>query len=76
MPSLPLVSTVTGEAVVAAELTSPEYWLPDWRSWFVSNDVDATFTVVGGTPRLVEHIVADSEFESQIVTPDTPLSHS
>jgi hypothetical protein len=65
------------EALLSDRVTSsPEYWWPDGRSWFVSTDVDATFTVVGGTPRLVEHIVADSEFESQIVTPDTPLSHS
>jgi len=50
---------------------SPEYWWSADREWCVCSDYDLSFTVVGGTNRLISKILANSMIETVEVFPST-----
>ncbi len=41
----------------------PSFWWPADRAWFVSTDIDASSTYVGGSNALVEQLIAESTLE-------------
>lgn len=43
---------------------SPSMWWPDDRAWFVSTEIDFTYTYVGGTRECVEAILAHPRIEA------------
>ncbi len=54
---------------------TPEYWWPQDRSWCVCSDYDLTFTIVGGSKRLVDRILTNADLESIQVTSDTRVDY-
>jgi hypothetical protein len=48
---------------------SPSFWWPDDRAWCVAAEVDHFWTIVGGTQRCIDQILADSRLEAATVTP-------
>ncbi|QSF56310.1 hypothetical protein [Nocardioides sp. zg-1228] len=43
---------------------SPTIWWPHDRSWLVHSEIDYDSTIVGGTPALIQELVADPEIEA------------
>ena len=43
---------------------SPSMWWPDDRSWFVSTEIDFTYTYVGGTRECIDAILAHPDIEA------------
>jgi hypothetical protein len=52
---------------------TPEYWWPVDRSWYLCSDYDLTFSVVGGTRRLVDAVLNNTNVEALEVTPETRI---
>jgi hypothetical protein len=52
---------------------SPTIWWPQDRSWLVHSEIDYDTTIVGGTPSLIQALVADPEIESLQVDGDVSL---
>jgi hypothetical protein len=57
----------------AAGGTSPSLWWPDDRGWFVSTEVDGLSTYVGGKASMIDALIASSEIEAVLASPDSPL---
>lgn len=43
---------------------APSFWWPEDRTWFVSSDIDASSTYVGGSKKLIEQILSDPSLET------------
>ncbi|HEU5287186.1 MAG TPA: hypothetical protein VFV20_02190 [Candidatus Limnocylindria bacterium] len=43
---------------------SPSMWWPDDRTWFVSTEIDFTYTYVGGTRQCIDAILDDPRIEA------------
>ncbi|UUZ58700.1 hypothetical protein [Nocardioides sp. B-3] len=52
---------------------SPTIWWPHDGSWLVNSEIDYDSTIVGGTPSLIEALVADPEIEALQVDRDVSL---
>ena len=50
----------------------PSFWWPADRSWFVSCDIDASCTYVGGSKELIEQILSDPCLETFPANLDDP----
>lgn len=48
---------------------APTYWWSQNRSWCVCTDWDLTFTIIGGSQKLVESILSNKELEALRVKP-------
>ena len=57
----------------AAGYRSPNLWWPDDRAWFISTEVDAQSTYVGGTASMIDALVASSDIEALPATSDSPV---
>ncbi|MFI8351381.1 hypothetical protein [Streptomyces sp. NPDC085596] len=68
-PLFDAVSPVTLDEF--AEL--PDLWWPEDRAWCLGGDVDLVSTYVGGTPALIEELLAAEELETQRVEPGDPV---
>jgi hypothetical protein len=42
----------------------PQFFWPEDHSWVIGTDIDFTFTIIGGTRRLVDAVLADDRFEA------------
>jgi hypothetical protein len=49
---------------------SPNLWWPDDRAWCVASEIDLAWTYVGGTEALINDILANSQLEAQLASPD------
>jgi hypothetical protein len=54
---------------------TPECWWPEDRSWCVFTDWDLTFTLIGGSQRLVASCLAHPTLECIEVSPDTRIDY-
>jgi hypothetical protein len=45
------------------ERQTPSLWWPDDRVWCVGNEIDASFTCIGGSRALIDELLADPELE-------------
>jgi hypothetical protein len=54
---------------------APTIWWPEDRSWCVGSNMDIDSTIVGGTTRLIEEILADPRLEALRVEPDDSLMY-
>lgn len=52
---------------------SPMYWWPDDHAWFLSTDIDAQSTYIGGSADLIERLKADPELEVLPATLEDPF---
>jgi hypothetical protein len=52
---------------------SASLWGPEDRSWIVVTEIDAFCTYVGGSPRLINRILASPALESWPITLDSPM---
>ena len=52
---------------------SPSFWWPEDRAWFLSTEVDAQSTYIGGSVGLVERLLADPEIEVLPAAPKGPF---
>ena len=43
---------------------TPNIWWPDDRAWCVATEIDADFTLIGGTRALIEELLADDRLAS------------
>lgn len=50
---------------------SPEYWWPRSRNWCVCSDYDLTFTVVGGSRKLISALLTNDVLECLEAMPQT-----
>lgn len=51
---------------------APSFWWPDDRSWFVSCDIDASSTYLGGSKELIDQILGDPCLETFPAKLDEP----
>lgn len=51
---------------------SPSMWWPEDRTWFVSTDVDAYSTYVGGSAACIDAVLGCPALETMAVDPETP----
>jgi hypothetical protein len=49
-------------------------WWPNDKAWCVATEVDAMFTYVGGTKKVIHEIISTSVFEADFVEPSDSLS--
>jgi hypothetical protein len=49
-------------------------WWPDDRAWCAANEVDASWTCIGGTHQLIQEILSAPELETFELDPE--LQHS
>lgn len=52
----------------------PQFFWPEDRAWVIGTDIDFTFTIVGGSRRLIDAILADGLFEALEVHEDDDLT--
>lgn len=67
----PLASVIT--LYDAAGDQSPALWWPDSRAWFVSTEVDAFSTYVGGSAQMIEELLRSDKIEAVPISLDAPL---
>jgi hypothetical protein len=53
--------------------TSPNFWWPDDRAWFLSTEVDAVSTYIGGPAELIERLPGDPAVEALPARLEDPL---
>ena len=51
----------------------PSFWWPEDRAWFVSTDIDASSTYVGGSSALIDQLMADDLLEVLPAELDDPF---
>lgn len=54
---------------------SPEYLWPEDRSWCVNSEDDLSFTLVGGSSRVINEIAQNKELETLAVDPGTRVDY-
>ncbi|MEU8513792.1 hypothetical protein AB0C76_19700 [Kitasatospora sp. NPDC048722] len=65
------VAAEVGLGAGRGEITGPEFWWPEDRSWVVTSDHDLVSTYVGCSAEAAALILADHEAEALPVTPRT-----
>jgi hypothetical protein len=51
----------------------PEYWWPRDHSWCICSDYDLTFTLIGASNEVCQHLLEDDILECVEVTPETRI---
>ncbi|MFD7906930.1 hypothetical protein ACFV4G_32425 [Kitasatospora sp. NPDC059747] len=69
--SRPFVAAEVGLDADYEEITGPEFWWPEDRSWVVTSDYDLLSTYVGCSAEAAALILADDGIEALPVTPGT-----
>lgn len=54
---------------------TPEYWWPISHKWCVCSDYDLSYTIVGGSMRVIAEIIDSSLLEAIEVTPDVRIDY-
>ncbi len=54
---------------------TPEYWWPTDHNWCLCTDYDLTFTIVGGSRKLITTILKNVSLEALEVTPQTRIDY-
>jgi hypothetical protein len=67
----PLASVI--DLYDAAGHQSPALWWPDSRAWFVSTEVDAFSTYVGGSGQMIDELLRSDKIEAVRISLDAPL---
>jgi hypothetical protein len=52
---------------------SPSFWWPEDRAWFLSTEVHAESTYIGGSARLIERLLEDPNLEALPARPEDPF---
>jgi hypothetical protein len=53
---------------------TPSLWWPDERSWCAANEIDASYTCIGGTRALIDELLRDLELEVLELDPTREFS--
>lgn len=61
------------EPIVGRTFHSPSFWWPNDRAWFLSTEIDAGSTYVGGPKELIERVLADPDLEALPAGVDDPF---
>jgi hypothetical protein len=46
-------------------------WWPDDHSWCAANEIDASFTCIGGSRSLIDELLRHPDLETLVLDPDT-----
>jgi hypothetical protein len=55
------------------ERQTPSIWWPDDRAWCAANEIDASFTCIGGTRALIDELLKHPELETLEIDPGIEL---
>jgi hypothetical protein len=55
------------------ERQTPSLWWPEDRAWCAGNEIDASWTCIGGTRQLIDELLAHSGLETLELDPDIKL---
>jgi hypothetical protein len=69
------------EAVGTADLFAesghtPNLWWPADDAWCVASEIDLAWTYVGGSTKMLDQLVSDTQIEALAIGPDAPIWHS
>ncbi|OLZ15182.1 hypothetical protein [Sulfobacillus thermosulfidooxidans] len=52
---------------------TPHYWWPKDHAWCVAGDVDLSWTIIGGSRDLIEHLINAEDLEVLSISQDDVL---
>jgi hypothetical protein len=61
-------------AATTRDMATPMYWWPDDHAWCVATEADFSWTYVGGSHEVIDHLLSDPRLEAELALPNDPIA--